>query len=165
MEESIHFFRSIGFFESFRDLGDREVLDRPHEKKEKAIRDIWKGIDGNEGSEGSWILETKDASGASSTSLHSDPEAHPGSVPYTDCMRRERQEMLDRMPINRMFDRENALQDLWIAAEDETRVWYHDLEAGAGPNSEAYVDALKDWGRISRRAFEPKDIRETWTAF
>jgi hypothetical protein len=164
MEESIHFFRSIGFFESFHDLDDREVLNRLHGKREKAIRDVWENVDENDDTDGSWILETTDASGASSTTLHSDPDARPGSVPYADYMRRQRQEMLERIPVDRMFDRKNALQDLWIAAEDETRVWYRDLEAGAGPDANEYADALKEWGHISRGAFEPKDIRETWTA-
>jgi hypothetical protein len=164
IEESIHFFRSIGFFDNFQGLEDHEVLNRLHETREKALRDVWDKVEENEATDDSWILETKDASGASSTTLHSDPEAHPGSVPYAEYMRRERQEMIDRIPVDRMFDRKNALQDLWIAAEDETRVWYSDLEVGAGPEADEYVEALREWGRISRGVFELKDIRESWNA-
>lgn len=168
MEESLHFFRSIGFFDSFRGLEDREVLNRLHEKREKSTRDLWERIDEVEAedkdSEEMWVLETKDDSGASSTTMHSDPAAYPGSVKYADYMRRQREEMLERLPIDRMFDRKNPFQDLWIAAEDESRARYSDLEAGAGPDSDEYVSALTAWGRISRGTFEPTNIQETWTA-
>lgn len=163
MEESIHFFRNIGFFEEFRGLDDVEVLNRLHEKREAALHETWDRIDWDEDSEDMWILETRTASGGSSTTLHGDPAAYPGSIRYADYMRRQREDALERIPIDRMFDRKNDLQDLWIAMEDGTRVHYGDLEVGAGPDSEDYAQALTRWGRISRGVFDPKDISEAWT--
>jgi hypothetical protein len=60
------------------------------------------------------------------------------------------------------FNRKDDLADLWIAHEDEARVWYADLEASAGPESDQYVHTLTEWGRISQGIFQPKEIHESW---
>jgi hypothetical protein len=157
MTETIAFFRSIGFFQPSRDLDDRQILDRLHQKREKETRDSWDRLLNNDDIEDQWIVEVKTDSG-SSMEVHTDPQAFPGSIKYADYLRQQRDQALGEVRFNRKDD----LVDIWIAHEDETRVCYGDLEVGAGPDSEDYVKALTKWGRISRGVFEPKQIRERW---
>jgi hypothetical protein len=57
---------------------------------------------------------------------------------------------------------DDPLLELVVAALDESRVWWGDLEADVGAGSEAYVTTLEQWAAISDGAFEPEDLRETW---
>ena len=106
-----------------------------------------------------WVIKIKTDSGEEER-YHDEPETFPGSVKFADYAQQQLKELyLPQVP----FDRKNDLADLWIAMEDDRRVWYRDLEAAASPGSDEYVQALTEWGRISRGVFEPKEIRETWT--
>jgi hypothetical protein len=157
MIETIAFFRSIGFFQQLHDLDDRQGLDRLHQKREKETRDSWDRLINDDLVKDQWIVEVKTDSG-SSIQVHSDPQAFPGSIKYEDYLRQQRDQALEEV----RFNRRDELVDIWIAREDETRVWYRDLEVGAHPESEDYVKVLTEWGRISRGVFEPREIRETW---
>ena len=57
---------------------------------------------------------------------------------------------------------DDPLLELVVASLDESRVWWGDLEADVGHGSEAYVMTLEQWAAISKGAFAPRDIRETW---
>lgn len=57
---------------------------------------------------------------------------------------------------------DDPLLELIVASLDESRVWWGDLEADVGHGSEAYVMTLEEWAAISKGAFAPEDIRETW---
>lgn len=157
MTETIAFFRSIGFFQEFGDLDDRQVLDRLHQKREKETRDTWERLINDDDVKDQWIVEVKTELG-SSMEVHREPEAFPGSIKYADYLRQQHDQALQEVRFNRNDD----LVDIWIAHEDETRVWYGDMEVGADPESDDYVEALTRWGRISRGVFEPREIRETW---
>ncbi|WP_079914592.1 stalk domain-containing protein [Paenibacillus sp. 32352] len=52
--------------------------------------------------------------------------------------------------------------DHFILQLDKNRVWMEDTEADVGKGNQVYVKALQDWARISRGAFNPSDIVETW---
>ncbi|MGF7035050.1 hypothetical protein J2T17_006042 [Paenibacillus mucilaginosus] len=52
--------------------------------------------------------------------------------------------------------------DLYLLGEDAGRVWLEDTEADVGKGSGVYVQALQRWSEISRGAFNPTDIVETW---
>lgn len=157
MTETIAFFRSIGFFREFGDLDDRQVLDRLHQKREKETRDDWERLINDDDVKDQWIVDVKTGLGPS-MEVHREPEAFPGSIKYGDYLRQQRDQDLEEV----RFNRKDELVDLWIAREDETRVCYGDMEVGAAPESDDYVEALTRWGRISRGVFEPKEIREIW---
>ena len=57
---------------------------------------------------------------------------------------------------------DDPLLELIVASLDESRVWWGDLEADVGHGSDAYVMTLGQWAAISKGAFAPEDIRETW---
>jgi hypothetical protein len=157
MTESIGFFRGVGFFDEFRGLDDFQVLQRLHQKREKEIRETWARLIDEDVLEDQWVVTVKTDLGES-THYHNDPESFPGSIRHSDYLQQEREKAMNGVS----FDRKDDLADIWIAREDKTRVWYSDLEAGAYPESDDYVQALTEWGRISRGIFEPKEIRETW---
>lgn len=52
--------------------------------------------------------------------------------------------------------------DLYLLEGDQDRVWLEDTEADVSKENNVYVDTLKWWSHISRGAFEPSDITETW---
>lgn len=54
--------------------------------------------------------------------------------------------------------------DLYLLAEDTSRVWLADPEADVGNGNEVYVKTLKAWSAISRGAFIPTDIEEHWAS-
>lgn len=62
----------------------------------------------------------------------------------------------DETQLSTQFER-----DLLVAAEDLERVWWEPLEQ-IGPHNEGYVRALRRWSEISRGAFMPRNIRESW---
>ena len=157
MTEAIAFFRNVGFFVEFRELDDRQVLKRLHQRREKEIRKTWKELaEGNLKAE--WVAIVKTETGEEEH-YHDEPEKHPGSIPFPEYARQQMEKQLEQV----RFDRKNDLTDLWIAREDETRVWYCDLEQNAGPDSDDYVQVMHAWQKISRGVFEPTNITETWT--
>lgn len=52
--------------------------------------------------------------------------------------------------------------DLYLLTTDRSRVWHGDLEFVYPGTTQTLVETLTDWRRISRGAFEPTDISETW---
>lgn len=59
---------------------------------------------------------------------------------------------------------DEPLMDLLVAERDETRVWWHDLEADVVAENRVYVATLEEWAAISEGAFAPSDIVETWAS-
>jgi hypothetical protein len=49
-----------------------------------------------------------------------------------------------------------------ILLHDSTRVWFNDMEADVCEENQVYAAMLVELGEISRGAFAPKDIVETW---
>lgn len=157
MTETIAFFRGIGFFAAFRALQDRQVLERLHHKREEGIRKTWADL--AEGSlKDQWVAIVRTETGEQEH-YHDEPEKYPGSIRFPEYARQQMEKHLEEV----RFDRKNDLADLWIAREDETRVWYCDLEQTAGPDSDDYVQVVEEWRKISRGVFEPTNITETWT--
>jgi hypothetical protein len=63
----------------------------------------------------------------------------------------------------------NAISDdpfgeLVVAARDESRVWWGDLEADVDQSNQVYAQTLGEWAAISKGAFKPEDIQEMWDA-
>ncbi|NOU67745.1 hypothetical protein GC096_27340 [Paenibacillus sp. LMG 31461] len=58
----------------------------------------------------------------------------------------------------------NDLAELSLLIADEDRVWVEDWDLDVGKGKEAYVTTLGQWSKISRGAFQPTDIKETWDA-
>ncbi len=54
-----------------------------------------------------------------------------------------------------------ATADQWLLMADTARVWFHDLE-GVYRGENAYAVSLQEWATISRDAFTPAEIAETW---
>lgn len=61
-----------------------------------------------------------------------------------------------------VIDPANQLADLMLLSLDEQRVWWDDTEADVCAENQVYVDTLTRWSKISRSAFMPENIRETW---
>jgi hypothetical protein len=59
-------------------------------------------------------------------------------------------------------DEQAQLTDLAIAEQDQTRVWWRDLEADVVEGNNVYVQTMAEWSEISVGAFLPTDITETW---
>jgi hypothetical protein len=55
-----------------------------------------------------------------------------------------------------------GLIDLAIAEQDHTRVWWRDLEADVVRGGDVYAQTIAEWSEISKGAFRPTDITETW---
>jgi hypothetical protein len=49
-----------------------------------------------------------------------------------------------------------------ILLHDTSRVWFNDMEADVCEENQVYAATLVELGEISRGAFEPKDVVETW---
>lgn len=56
----------------------------------------------------------------------------------------------------------NEFAELYMLELDQERVWLEDTEADVAKGNDVYVDTLKWWSYISRGAFEPTEIMETW---
>lgn len=54
-----------------------------------------------------------------------------------------------------------ATADQWLLMPDTSRVWFHDLE-GVYRGENTYALFVQEWGAISRGAFTPAEIAETW---
>lgn len=61
-------------------------------------------------------------------------------------------------------DAGDRMLDLMVAATDANRVWWNDLEADVGPDNAVYEETLDEWAAISKGAFAPTGIKETWGA-
>jgi hypothetical protein len=61
-------------------------------------------------------------------------------------------------------DPDNAVSDLVVAAADDQRVWWGDLEADVDASNKVYASTLEAWARISAGAFTPTGIDETWAS-
>jgi hypothetical protein len=57
---------------------------------------------------------------------------------------------------------ETVLDLLNVLAQDQTRVWWNDLESDVGPVNLMYEKFLQDMASISDGNFQPQDIKETW---
>lgn len=55
------------------------------------------------------------------------------------------------------------LADLCMLRYDYSRVWWDDTECVYPPDQLAYEDAISKWAAISRGAFAPTEIQETWS--
>lgn len=73
---------------------------------------------------------------------------------------RDRTAQLDEpLPLGPGADRQAA--DMLLLLGDGRRVWWRDLEC-ALPGANAYVAALTEWAAVSRGAFAPTAVAETW---
>ncbi len=61
-------------------------------------------------------------------------------------------------------DAGDRMLDLMVAATDANRVWWNDLEADVGPDNAVYEETLGEWAAISKGAFAPTGIKESWGA-
>lgn len=52
--------------------------------------------------------------------------------------------------------------DLYVLQKDEDRVWSENPDADVSKGNAMYVKMLEQWSHISRGAFKPTDIKETW---
>jgi hypothetical protein len=59
---------------------------------------------------------------------------------------------------------DDPLLDLIVAAEDQQRVWWQDLEADVTDGNDVYVRTLQEWAAISQDAFQPSGITENWAS-
>jgi hypothetical protein len=62
------------------------------------------------------------------------------------------------------LDPNNRMDEMVLASWDEDRVWWEDAYEWLGELGTMYTDALQGWARISRGAFRPTDIVETWAS-
>lgn len=56
---------------------------------------------------------------------------------------------------------DQASADMFLLMADVDRVWFRDLEC-VYSGDRAYAHTLEEWASISRGAFQPSDIEETW---
>ena len=52
--------------------------------------------------------------------------------------------------------------ELYLLYQDTDHVWFEDTEADVAKGKDVYVNTLKAWSQISRGAFRPSNISETW---
>jgi hypothetical protein len=52
--------------------------------------------------------------------------------------------------------------ELTLLRADSARVWWEDTEADVCAANQVYVETLRAWAGISRGAFSPREITETW---
>ena len=64
--------------------------------------------------------------------------------------------------VGRADPRERPTLELFVAALDQTRVWWGDLEADVANGNDVYASVIEDWAAVSVGAFEPDQIEETW---
>lgn len=60
------------------------------------------------------------------------------------------------------FNPADVFSDLLLLSWDKNRVWWDDTEADVYKGNNVYVETLEEWARISRGAFLPENITETW---
>ncbi len=59
-------------------------------------------------------------------------------------------------------DPSRKTSELLLLAYDEDRVWWNDTEADVCGENTVYTQTLQEWGRISRGAFLPDEVKEHW---
>ena len=59
-------------------------------------------------------------------------------------------------------DPTKPLIELELLTFDDARVWWEDTEADVAQGNDAYIEALEALRRISRGAFRPTAVTETW---
>jgi hypothetical protein len=59
---------------------------------------------------------------------------------------------------------DHRMADLFVADQDQQRVWWRDLEADVIDGNDVYVVTLKEWAAISQGAFAPDGIEEAWAS-
>ena len=62
------------------------------------------------------------------------------------------------------LDPDRTEDQLTLASWDKDRVWWEDAYEWLGDLETMYTDALLGWARVSRGAFRPTDIVETWAS-
>lgn len=62
-----------------------------------------------------------------------------------------------------VIDPNDELADLILLSLDDKRVWWDDTEADVCRENQVYAETLRAWSSISRGAFVPEDIRESWS--
>jgi hypothetical protein len=75
----------------------------------------------------------------------------------------DRVEELRRRETSIDFDPSDPKAELELLRMDPDRVWWKAIDTRALAGRGGYADVLRDWGRISRGAFHPGDVREEWT--
>jgi hypothetical protein len=60
------------------------------------------------------------------------------------------------------FDSRDSDFGAKILLHDDSRVWFRDMEADVCEENQVYAATLEELGELSRGAFDPKDIVETW---
>ena len=65
---------------------------------------------------------------------------------------------------NEVFNLKNNSDffDLHVAALDETRVWWRDLEADVLDGNNVYAETVKEFGKLSGGFLSPEQIKEEW---
>lgn len=56
-----------------------------------------------------------------------------------------------------------AAADLWLLTPDTSQTWFHDLE-GVYRGESMYTRSLEEWAVLSRGAFTPTEVAETWAS-
>jgi hypothetical protein len=54
------------------------------------------------------------------------------------------------------------LDELELLGYDRDRAWFSDIELDVLDGNDVYVTTLAEWARLSRGAFEPRDVEERW---
>ena len=56
----------------------------------------------------------------------------------------------------------NSYDDAVLLSYDGKRAWFEGIECDVSREHLVYRDVLADWAHISRGAFRPRDLQETW---
>lgn len=80
----------------------------------------------------------------------------------TDEQLADELERIRREEWERHLDPSRIMDQMVLASWDKDRVWWEDAYEWLGDLDTMYTDALQGWARISRGAFRPTDIAETW---
>lgn len=59
---------------------------------------------------------------------------------------------------------DDPVTELTVAAADDSRVWWRDLEADVDQENKVYQGSLEEWAAISGGAFAPTEIEEAWAS-
>jgi hypothetical protein len=68
----------------------------------------------------------------------------------------------DFQALGRTIDTGAKYADLVLLRYDKARVWWDDTEADVAPGNEVYRSTILQWANISRGAFSPQNVHETW---
>lgn len=59
---------------------------------------------------------------------------------------------------------DDPLLDLFVAEQDHSRTWWHDLESDVTDGNHVYETTLAEWAAISSGAFAPSAVHEAWAS-